>query len=81
MSTINEVNLQPETIRVRWAEERGHAQYDWLDTWHTFSFDTRGSVDLDGYTLATSDGAAVSGDTALLIRAAEPAEVMLFDLP
>jgi redox-sensitive bicupin YhaK (pirin superfamily) len=27
-------------IRVRRAAERGHAQYDWLDTWHTFSFDT-----------------------------------------
>ena len=27
-------------IRVRKAAERGHAQYDWLDTWHTFSFDT-----------------------------------------
>lgn len=29
-----------ETIQVRRAAERGHAQYDWLDTWHTFSFDT-----------------------------------------
>ena len=27
-------------IRVRKAAERGHAQYDWLDTWHMFSFDT-----------------------------------------
>lgn len=27
-------------IRVRRAAERGHAKYDWLDTWHTFSFDT-----------------------------------------
>jgi hypothetical protein len=27
-------------IRVRKAAERGHAKYDWLDTWHTFSFDT-----------------------------------------
>src|SRR3974377_2410292 len=27
-------------IEVRKAAERGHAQYDWLDTWHTFSFDT-----------------------------------------
>jgi hypothetical protein len=27
-------------IRVRKAAEQGHAKYDWLDTWHTFSFDT-----------------------------------------
>jgi quercetin 2,3-dioxygenase len=27
-------------IRVRKAADRGHALYDWLDTWHTFSFDT-----------------------------------------
>ncbi len=40
MSTINELNVRPETIRVRRAAERGHAQYAWLDTWHTFSFDT-----------------------------------------
>jgi hypothetical protein len=27
-------------IVMRKAAERGHAKYDWLDTWHTFSFDT-----------------------------------------
>src|SRR5208283_2275535 len=25
-------------ITLRKAEERGHASFDWLDTWHTFSF-------------------------------------------
>ncbi|MEN6497597.1 MAG: pirin family protein [Thermoguttaceae bacterium] len=40
MSTINEVNVRPGAIHVRRAAERGHALYDWLDTWHTFSFDT-----------------------------------------
>jgi redox-sensitive bicupin YhaK (pirin superfamily) len=40
METISEPKVQSETIRVRRASERGHAQYDWLDTWHTFSFDT-----------------------------------------
>ncbi len=27
-------------LKIRRSEERGHAQYDWLDTFHTFSFDT-----------------------------------------
>ena len=40
----------------------------------------RGSVELNGHSLQTSDGAAVSDETALSIQASEPAEVMLFDL-
>jgi redox-sensitive bicupin YhaK (pirin superfamily) len=40
----------------------------------------RGSVEIDGRTFATSDGAAVSGESDLTIRAAESCEVMLFDL-
>jgi quercetin 2,3-dioxygenase len=27
-------------IKIRKATERGHANYGWLDTWHTFSFNT-----------------------------------------
>ena len=41
----------------------------------------RGSVELNGHTLATSDGAAVSDETGLSIRAIDFSEVMLFDLP
>jgi quercetin 2,3-dioxygenase len=41
----------------------------------------RGSVQLNGIALEAGDGAAVSEETALTVRAAGPAEVMLFDLP
>jgi redox-sensitive bicupin YhaK (pirin superfamily) len=40
MSTISELKVHSKNIRVRRAHERGHAKYDWLDTWHTFSFNT-----------------------------------------
>lgn len=40
----------------------------------------RGSVELNGHMLATSDGAAVSDETALAIQAKESSEIMLFDL-
>jgi redox-sensitive bicupin YhaK (pirin superfamily) len=40
MATIYDQDVRTETIRVRRAAERGHAKYDWLDMWHTFSFDT-----------------------------------------
>jgi quercetin 2,3-dioxygenase len=40
----------------------------------------RGAVRLNGLQLSTSDGAAVSGETRLMLGADGPAEVMLFDL-
>jgi hypothetical protein len=40
----------------------------------------RGKVDLSGQGLATSDGAAISGETGLDIRGTDDAQVMLFDL-
>jgi len=40
----------------------------------------RGSVDVHGTHLATSDAVAVSGESQLTVTGAEPAEIMLFDL-
>jgi len=40
----------------------------------------KGSVELNGRPLETSDGAAISDESSLSIKAGSPAEVMLFDL-
>ncbi|MBE7541740.1 MAG: pirin family protein [Bryobacteraceae bacterium] len=39
-----------------------------------------GSVTVNGVTLNEGDGAAISGESALAVQAAAPAEVLLFDL-
>jgi redox-sensitive bicupin YhaK (pirin superfamily) len=40
----------------------------------------RGAVDLNGQRLSAGDGAAISDERLLTLRAVEPAEVLLFDL-
>jgi redox-sensitive bicupin YhaK (pirin superfamily) len=40
----------------------------------------RGAIELDGTRLVAGDGAALSEEPSVTLRAAEPAEVMLFDL-
>jgi redox-sensitive bicupin YhaK (pirin superfamily) len=49
-------------------------RYAWLQL-------LRGAVQLNAVSLSQGDGAAISDETALTIRAAGPAEIMLFDLP
>ncbi|HUP57856.1 MAG TPA: pirin family protein [Bdellovibrionota bacterium] len=41
----------------------------------------RGSVDLNGVQLEEGDGAAISEEHSLKLRATKPAELLLFDLP
>ena len=41
----------------------------------------RGAIKLNGVELSTSDGAAISDEHALVLRATHQSEVMLFDLP
>ena len=64
------LRLQP-AMRVKYELHPG--RHAWLQV-------LRGAVDLNGQTLAVSDGAAVSDETELTIRANEASEVMLFDL-
>jgi redox-sensitive bicupin YhaK (pirin superfamily) len=40
----------------------------------------RGAVELNGQTMGTGDGAAISAETTLTLRAKAPAEVLLFDM-
>jgi redox-sensitive bicupin YhaK (pirin superfamily) len=40
----------------------------------------RGSVELNGHALSTSDAAAVSDEAQLLLKSSAPSEIMLFDL-
>jgi redox-sensitive bicupin YhaK (pirin superfamily) len=51
----------------------GAGRHAWLQV-------VRGSVELNGNVLGAGDGAAVSEETSLAIRAGEDAEIILFDL-
>ncbi len=53
--------------------ELAEGRYAWLQV-------IRGSVLLNGHELNTSDGAAISDERNLTIKADAPAEIMLFDL-
>ena len=55
-------------------------EHSLTDQRHAWLQVLRGSVRLNGETLDTSDGAAVSDETGLQIEAVEAAEIMLFDL-
>jgi redox-sensitive bicupin YhaK (pirin superfamily) len=55
------------------AQELPSGRHAWLQV-------LRGSVDLNGTPLTTSDGATISNESQLIIKAVAPAEVLLFDL-
>jgi redox-sensitive bicupin YhaK (pirin superfamily) len=61
-------------------EEGSRVRHDLAPDRHAWLQVLRGAVALNGLTLHTSDGAAISGETALEIAGSESAEVMLFDL-
>ena len=47
---------------------------------HAWAQIARGAVRLNGAELKAGDGAALSGETAVLVEAHEPSEILLFDL-
>lgn len=57
-----------------------HVEHKLANDRHAWLQVLRGSVSLNGHSLQTSDGAAVSNEVALTIEATSDAEIMLFDL-
>lgn len=62
--------LEPETQLSR---NLGAGRYAWVQV-------ARGSVELNGHLLSAGDGAALSSESSVELRAKSPAEVLLFDL-
>jgi redox-sensitive bicupin YhaK (pirin superfamily) len=69
-----EVRLASLAAGERVTHELAPRRHAWLQV-------LRGSVQLNGVPLATSDGAAVSDESPLTVLGTESCEVMLFDLP
>jgi redox-sensitive bicupin YhaK (pirin superfamily) len=71
-----------QDARIYWSSLRSGSQlsHSLQSGRHAWVQVLRGSVEIDRQRLATSDGAAVSDESSVTMRATEPAEVMLFDL-
>jgi redox-sensitive bicupin YhaK (pirin superfamily) len=69
-ATLSVAMLEPDTSTEHELKPGRHA---WLQV-------ARGGVNIDGQRMTAGDGAAVSGQNAVLITAAESSEVLLFDL-
>lgn len=48
---------------------------------HAYAQIVRGDIELNGIPMTAGDGAAISDEAALKLRAITPAEILLFDLP
>jgi quercetin 2,3-dioxygenase len=74
--TINQ-DVSMYASRLSAAAEVAHpfarGRFGWLHV-------AQGAVRLNGEALAAGDGAAISGEPAITVTAAEPAEILLFDL-
>jgi hypothetical protein len=53
--------------------ELGKGRYAWLQV-------ARGAVELNGRSLTQGDGAAISDEQQLIVKATKDAEILLFDL-
>jgi hypothetical protein len=71
---------QDATVSLVNLEEGRSIDYPLAPGRHAWLQVMRGSVAVNGQALAEGDGAAISGESALEVRADGPAEVLLFDL-
>ena len=74
-------------LEIRKKDERGVANFGWLNSHHTFSAGRcgwlqliRGQVDANGATLSAGDGLSIQGTEILNLRAITPAELLVFDM-
>ncbi len=75
-------------IRIRKDADRGHFDFGWLNTYHSFSFGeyrwvqvARGAAGVNGQALEAGDGAALSNEELVRLSSTGGAEILLFDLP
>ena len=72
---------QDVSVHAARLEQGDRVSYEAAPARHLWVHVARGGVELEGQGLSAGDGAAVSGESALTLRAGGPAEVLLFDLP
>jgi len=78
---------------VHYANSRGHANYGWLDTWHTFSFANyydpygiyafliEGEASVAGQDLGRRDGLGISDAAEVMIEVKKEAQLLLMEVP